>query len=63
MTSLGIKIKKKLLDRHMTQAELAKRVGTSKYYLTEIIYGRYSFKRSLVLKKILRELEMEHEDD
>lgn len=63
ITPLGIEIKKKLLDKHMTQTELAKRVGVTKVYITEIIYGTYNLKRSPTLEKILRELKIEPKND
>lgn len=58
ITPLGIEIKKKLLDRHMSQLELAKKVGTSQSYITDIIHGRYPFIRSYVLEEILNVLEI-----
>lgn len=59
ITPLGIKIKKKLLDKHMSQLELAKKIGTSQSYITDIIHGRYPFIRSHILDKILDILEIE----
>lgn len=58
ITLIGIEIKKSLIDKHMTQTELAKRVGVSKNYISDIIHGRYQFIRSRALKKILDELEI-----
>lgn len=62
ITPIGIEIKKRLIDKHMTQVELAKKVGTSKNYITDIIYGKYPLIRSHVLDKILSELEIEAKD-
>lgn len=59
ITPLGIEIKKKLLDKHMSQLELAKKIGTSQNYITDIIHGRYPFIKSHILEKILDMLEIE----
>lgn len=63
ITPLGIEIKKRLLDKHMTQVELAKKVGVTKVYITEIIHGTYDLKRSPTLEKILEELKIELKKD
>ena len=47
MTPLGKEIKKKLVDREMTQAQLAKQIGTSKVYLSRIMYGSRSGEKYL----------------
>lgn len=38
-TSFGKVIKKRLVDKDMTQSELADAIGTSKAQITRIIYG------------------------
>jgi len=40
LTRLGIKVKKWLLDRNMTQRELAQRLGMGEQYLSKILYGQ-----------------------
>ncbi len=59
ITPLGVEIKKKLIDKHMTQTELARKIGTSKNYITDIIYGKYPLVRSHMLQKILLELKID----
>lgn len=59
LTLIGIEIKKRLLDRNMSQVELAKKIGTSQNYITDIIHGRYAFKKSNIMKKILEELKID----
>lgn len=39
LTPLGKEIKKKLIDKDMTQAELAEQLGTTRQYITKIITG------------------------
>ncbi len=43
----------------MTQTELARKIETSKNYITDIIYGKYPLVRSHMLQKILLELEID----
>jgi len=63
ITPIGVEIKKRLLDKNMTQVELAKKVGTSTSYLTNIIHGgKQPLIRSHILNKILLELEIETND-
>lgn len=64
ITPLGIEIKKRLIDKHMTQVELAKRVGTSKNYISDLIYGKRPLviNNSNILKKISLELEINIDD-
>ncbi|MGN1145692.1 MAG: helix-turn-helix domain-containing protein [Acetatifactor sp.] len=38
-TEFGREVKKLLIDRGMTQAELAKEIGTSKQYLSMVLVG------------------------
>lgn len=39
LTPLGKEIKKKLIDKDMTQVELAEQLGVTKQYITKIITG------------------------
>lgn len=39
LTTFGIAVKKALVDKGMTQVELANKIGTSKQYLTFILCG------------------------
>ena len=39
LTPLGKEIKKKLIDKDMTQTELAEQLGVTKQYITKIITG------------------------
>lgn len=42
LTPFGIKVKKKLIDRNMTQVELAALIGCSKQYLHKVLCGERS---------------------
>lgn len=42
LTPLGKEIKKRLIDKSMSQVELAEIVGTSKYYISKIISGTHA---------------------
>ena len=39
LTPFGLNVKKRLLDKGMTQKELARELGIQGCYLTEILYG------------------------
>ena len=39
LTTFGLSVKKRLLDKGMTQKELASELGIHGCYLTEILYG------------------------
>lgn len=39
LTTFGLSVKKRLLDKGMTQKELARELGIQGCYLTEILYG------------------------
>ncbi len=55
LTTFGIKAKKAMLDRHMTQTALAKELGISNSYLTEIFHGtRKGSKQKEKIAKILK---------
>lgn len=47
LTPLGAEIKKCLVDRQMTQKELARIIGVSPKYIHLIIYGERSGKKYL----------------
>lgn len=42
LTPFGVKVKKKLIDRNMTQVELADLIGCNKQYLYKILHGERS---------------------
>lgn len=42
ISDFGKEVKKKLIDRDMTQVELAAMVGCDKYYLYKILHGKRS---------------------
>lgn len=42
LTPFGVKVKKRLIDRNMTQVELAALIGCNKQYLNKILYGERS---------------------
>ncbi len=50
----GINVKKRLIDMRMTQRQLAKDIGVSENYLTDILSGRRSGKKykPLIYKKL-----------
>lgn len=56
-TKLGKSIKKRLIEKDMTQRQLAERVGVSNVYLNQIISGQRSGKK--YLEDILRELDLD----
>lgn len=45
LTPFGAKVKKKLIDRNMTQVELAALIGCNKQYLYKILCGERSGKK------------------
>lgn len=57
LTPLGVAVKKRLIDKQMTQTELAKRIGLSPKYINMIIYGERSGKKYLPAISSLLELE------
>lgn len=53
-TEFGIKVKVKLAERNMTMSDLAKELGISSPYLSDIIYGRRkATKQKEFIKKVL----------
>lgn len=57
LTPFGIAVKKILLERGMTQRELAKEIGTSGQYLNLVFHGERA--RSIYVDRIVQYLEME----
>lgn len=54
LTPFGLAVKKRLIDRNMTQAELAARLGCNKQYLHKILIGERSGKKYIgAIVKIL----------
>lgn len=45
LTPFGREVRKKLIDRNMTQVELAKQLGCSKQYIHKILIGERSGKK------------------
>lgn len=45
LTPFGVIVKKKLVEKGMTQVELAEEMGTSNKYINLIIYGERSGKK------------------
>ena len=39
LTPFGAAVKKALIDKGMTQVELARQIGISKQYVSDILYG------------------------
>mgnify|MGYP001625351862 CR=1 FL=1 len=58
LTSFGREIKKALIDKGMTQVELANRIGTSAPYLNHIMYGEKSGEK--YISKIIDTLDLNH---
>jgi len=61
LTRFGIAIKKRLVEKQITQVELAKRVGTSEKYISSIMYRQYPFTKSKIMRRILDELDLDKE--
>lgn len=59
LTSLGVIIKKRLIEVGMTQVQLAKEIGTSNKYLNMILYGDRSGEK--YLNNIFRVLNIDPE--
>lgn len=57
LTPFGQEVRKRLIDKNMTQVELAAAVGCTKQYLNKILSGDRSGKK--YRNKILRILDME----
>lgn len=59
LSPLGVIIRKRLLDKRKTQAQLAEEVGTTKVYLNYILHGERSGKK--YLRRIFEVLEIDPE--
>lgn len=59
LTPLGVIIRKRLLDKEMTQLQLAKEIGTTKVYLNYILHGERRGKK--YLPRIFAALEIDPE--
>ncbi len=59
LTRFGIAIKKRLVEKQITQVELAKRVGTSEKYISSIMYRQCPFTKSKIMRRILDELDLD----
>jgi transcriptional regulator with XRE-family HTH domain len=57
----GIKIKKGLIDKNMTQRDLAKNLKMNEQYLADIIRGRRSGNKYIV--RIYKELNLDPDED
>lgn len=54
LTPFGQKVKKKLIEKNMTQVELANLVGCNKQYLHKILVGERSGKKYIeIISQIL----------
>lgn len=60
LTPLGITCKKMMVEKSISQAELAKRVGTSSKYLDLIFHGDRTGKKYIL--RIIRELGIDSEN-
>jgi transcriptional regulator with XRE-family HTH domain len=56
LTPFGIEVKKRLIELGKTQNQLASEVGTSKVYLSMILYGKRSGEKYLPLIKDVLEI-------
>ena len=52
-TAFSIKVKKRLIDKRMTQTQLAKILGVSQGYISQNIYGQ---KNDEILKEKIRDV-------
>ena len=57
LTTFGKAVKKKLIDKNMTQMELASLIGCGKQYLYKILTGERSGRK--YIEKIIEILEIE----
>lgn len=61
MSQRGIKIKKRLVEKSMTQRELAEKIKMKEQYLTDILSGRRSGNK--YINKIYKELNLSIDDE
>ena len=59
LTAFGAVVKKRLIDKDMTQVELAEILGTSNRYINMILYGERSGEK--YLQDIIKVLELDPE--
>ena len=57
LTPFGLKVRKRLIDRNMTQVELAALLGCNKQYVHKILIGERSGKK--YIEEISRILDIE----
>ncbi len=57
LTAFGMKVRKRLIDKNMTQVELAALIGCSKQYIYKILCGERSGKK--YMESISRVLEID----
>ena len=57
LTSFGILVKKRLIEKGMTQTKLAEEVGTTVKYLNLVLYGRRSGEK--YIQDIIKVLEID----
>lgn len=57
LTPFGLKVRKRLIDRNMTQVELAALLGCNKQYVHKILVGERSGKK--YIEEISRILDIE----
>jgi transcriptional regulator with XRE-family HTH domain len=57
----GIKIKKRLVEKNMTQRDLARKLDMNEQYLADIIRGRRS--GNMYLNKMYKELDLDPNED
>ncbi|GEM_PF-958346 len=57
----GIKIKKRLVDKNMTQRDLAKKINMNEQYLADIIRGRRT--GNMYIGRIYEELDLDPDED
>ncbi|TCL43196.1 helix-turn-helix domain-containing protein [Harryflintia acetispora] len=61
LTPFGVAVKKALIDRRMTQQELARRIGTSRQYLDLILFGQRA--GTQYVTRIIKALDLRIEDN
>lgn len=60
LTPFGSKVKDRLIERNMTQKDLAEKVGTSAVYLSMVLHGQRSGQK--YLRSICEILDLEMPD-
>lgn len=62
LTGLGKQVKKRLIDRGMTQKDLADQLGTTPQYLNKILHGERSGKKYQESMRELLGMDIEEPD-